>query len=212
MVDLVGRWRMKIVDLTYELPFEFLSIDQATSNALPHSTNPGTYIDSPSLVLAGGKTIDLFEPESFVRDAVLLDLTHKKSRQLIDDEDLEAAEERAGLTVREGEAVIVQTGWEKFVHAPDYMSNHPGLSENGVEYLEFKRVAAVGVDTPSVDHPDNHDFRAHRALLSREILVIENLCNLEKIDQSRFPVIALPLKMKASRSPIRAIAILTEST
>ena len=37
--------------------------------------------------------------------------------QLIDDEGLEAAEESAGLTVREDDIVIVRTGWEK--HSSD---------------------------------------------------------------------------------------------
>ncbi len=145
-----------------------------------------------------------------MKDAVLLDLTHKRPRQLIDDEDLEAAEERAGLAVRESEIVIIHTGWDRFVFSEDYFSNHPGVSENGAEYLEFKHVAGVGVDAPNLDHPESKNFPAHAILLRKEIFVIENLCNLDKIEQPRFRLIALPLRVKASGSPVRAIAIVDD--
>jgi kynurenine formamidase len=161
-------------------------------------------------LLEKGKTIDQFDAEVFVKDAVLLDLTYKKPGELIDDEDLEAAEERAGLAVREREVVIIQMGWDRFLHSKDYFSAHPCLSENGAENLEFKHVGGVGVDTPNIDSPDSEKFPVHLILLRKEIFILENLCNLGNIEQSRFRLVALPLRVAASGSPVRAIAILDE--
>lgn len=159
----------------------------------------------------GGKTVDLLPPERFIGDAVLLDLTHKKPRDLIDDEDLEGAEEGVGLAVRAGEVVIIQTGWGRSSQSDEYSSSHAGLSKNGAEYLEFKRVAMVGVDSPNLDHPDSEDLSAHCILLGKEILILENLCNLERLKQSRFRIIALPLKVKAKVAPVRAIGMVDDS-
>lgn len=195
---------MKIIDLTNELSKDFPVLTDH------HASDHGTYVDAPALLLEKGKTIDKFGPEIFVRDAVLLDLTHKKPRQPIDDEDLEAAEERAGLAVRESEFVVIHTGWDRFLESKDYLLNHPYLSENGAQYLEFKNVSGVGVDSPNLENPDSKNLPIHEILLRKEILILENLCNLNRIEEPRFRLIALPLRVNASSSPVRAIAVIDD--
>ena len=203
---------MRTIDLTHELSgrssvvlegLDFHS-DRLDSKLL------ATHIEAPAYLMSDGMTLDQFEPGSFVRDAVLLDLTHLESRQPIDDEHLEAAEEGAGLALREGEVVIVRTGWEKFAGREDYWSSHRALSENGAEYLEFKRVVGVAVDTASVDQPGNRTLLVHSILMRSGIFVIENLCNLGKIDQPRFRLIALPPRIRAAVSFVRAVGLLDE--
>jgi kynurenine formamidase len=186
--------RLKVIDLT-----QAFSLD-----LLVHAPHSGTHVDAPAYLFRNGKTIDQFGPDALFKDAVLLDLTHTKPGEQIDDEDLEAAEEEAGLGVREGEAVILYTGWGD---ADQNDQQYPFLSANGAEYLEFKRVGAVGVDTPNLDGPQSRGCPAHAALLRNEILVLENLCNLSQVEQERFRMIALPLRMKAACSPVRAVAI-----
>lgn len=71
-----------------------------------------------------------------------------------------------------------------------------------------KRVNAVAIDGPNIDRGDNREFIAHKILLSNNILVIENLCNLFKFNDQRFTLLVTPLKLVgASGSPIRAIGI-----
>ena len=133
-------------------------------------------------------------------DAALLDLTNKSARQPIDDEDLEAAEEAAGLALRDGESVILYTGTG---------ASSPGgyLSRNGAEYLEFKGVRLVGIDADSIDSAQSGEMAAHRVLLSRNILIIEGLRNLGSIDSARFRLVSFPLKLTGATSPVRAVAI-----
>jgi arylformamidase len=203
---------LRIVDLTHEMP----SNSPIPLDALNFHSNRSenkllaTRIEAPAYLVSGGKTLDLLEPASLVRDAVLLDLTHMKPNQLIDDEDLEAAEEGAGLSVRDGEVVVLHTGWEKHAQSEDYWSSHPALSENGAEFLEFKRVTGVAVDAPNMDSPGNSALPVHSILMRRGIFVIENLCNLGEIDQSRFRMVALPLRIRAVSSFVRAVGILED--
>jgi len=52
------------------------------------------------------------------------------------------------------------------------------------------------------------NFSVHHILLNNNVLIVENLCNLEKISGVHFKLIVLPLKLKgATGSPVRAIAI-----
>jgi kynurenine formamidase len=165
----------------------------------------GTYLESPAYLLKAGKRIDQLPIEAFVNDAVLLDLAHKKPMHPIDDEDLEGAEETAGLAIRERELVLLRTGWDRYLGRREYFLRHPGLSENGAQYLEFKHVSGVGIDAPCLDLP-NSSLLAHKTLLRRKINVVENLCNLNCIGQPRFHLVIVPMKVRVARSMARAIA------
>ena len=168
----------------------------------PHS---GTHLDSPAYAFPGGKAIGDFPPERFIVDAALLDLTHKRPGECIDDEDLEAAEESAGLALRDGEAAILHTCASE--PSPTPMS-FPYLSRNGADYLEFKGVSLVGVDSANIDRSESSELTAHGILLGKDIIVLEGLTNLGTIESSRFRLICLPLRLDAVTSPVRAVATL----
>jgi kynurenine formamidase len=129
------------------------------------------------------------------------------AKGVIDDEDLEGAEEGAGLAIREGEIVIIQTGWEHFYSKTKRYYVHPALSVNAAEYLAFKGTSAVGIDTPNIDLPTDPKLSVHSAFFRRKIFVIENLRNLDLIEEPRFQLLAFPLNIKAASSPARVIAI-----
>jgi arylformamidase len=191
---------LKILDLTVDNSLDLFVLD----------THAGTHIEAPAYLLSGGRRIDQFELESFVAESALLDLTDKKPGQPIDDEDLESAEESAGIGLREGEIVLLHTRRGDSKHDNTVPTRHAYLSENGAEYLEFKRPFMVGTDGPSLDPSGSKELSAHSILMRAGILVLESLCNLEKIEQSRFRLLALPLKLNGSASPVRAVAILEE--
>ena len=71
-----------------------------------------------------------------------------------------------------------------------------------------KKINAVAIDCPSIDIGTDSGFIAHKILLSNQILVIENLCNLYRVNNEKFTLLITPLKLVgASGSPIRAIGI-----
>ena len=190
---------MRVIDLTQKLSL----------NVYAKELHVGTHVDAPAYVLKGQKTIDQLGLQTFPTVAALLDLTHKKPGEAIDDEDLEAAEEAAGLALREGETVVLYTTIENESMAT-VPKPHVYLSKNAAEYLEFKRVGMVGIDAPSIDRLGGANYPAHVTLLSKGILVLEGLCNLEKIDLPRFQLAAFPLRLNAPTSPVRAVAILED--
>jgi len=74
--------------------------------------------------------------------------------------------------------------------------------------LSFLLNSDLGIDSPSIDIGKDSKFLIHRLLLKNNILIVENLCNLDKIKKIYFKLLVLPLKLKdATGSPVRAIAI-----
>ncbi len=188
---------LKLLDLTTELPLETVLQD----------THAGTHIEAPAYLIRNGKKLDRFALDSFMVQAVLLDLTSKKDGEPIDDEDLEGAEESAGLALREGEAVVLHTGWGDSARTTA-IAQHAYLSVNGAEFLEFKRPSLVAIDTPSLDAEGSKELPARSILMHAGILVLENLRNLNKVQESRFRLIAFPLSVNGPTSPVRAVAVL----
>lgn len=111
-----------------------------------------------------------------------------------------------------GDIVIFEFGWAaRWALSPEdlpYVADWPGVSMGAAEYLLQKHVAAIGVDTLSPDPPGVLATNPiHPVMLEKQILIIENLTNLEKLPDF-FLFIALPLKIRGgSGSPIRAIAV-----
>ncbi len=71
--------------------------------------------------------------------------------------------------------------------------------------LASKKIALVGIDTPSVDPSTSQDLPSHQLLLKHDMRVLENLV-LDEVPAGDYELIALPLKlMQADASPVRAI-------
>ncbi len=203
---------MKVVDLTYESQSESLPTLYGSNfhSRDSHGRILATHIEAPAYLVHEGQKLSELEPRSFIGNAVLLDLSSVKAGELIDDEHLEAAEEAAGLALREGEVAIIHTGWDSRSSRPEYWLNYPALSENGAEYLAFKKVSGVGIDAANVDPAERKTLPAHSILLRNGIFVIEDLCNLNAIETERFRLVALPLKVRAATSLVRAMALMGE--
>jgi arylformamidase len=166
------------------------------------STHTGTHIDAPSHFIQNARTIDKIRASKFVSRSILVKIP-KKADQLITKSDFSNREIKANDTV------VFATGWEKRSKKDDYMINNPGLSLDAAEHLVRNRVNAVAIDGPSIDRGIDNNFNIHNALLSNDILIIENLCNLEALSSFElFTLIVNPLKLVgASGSPVRAIAL-----
>nr|MDQ3961950.1 cyclase family protein [Thermoproteota archaeon] len=187
------------------------------SEAMFMSTHTGTHVDAPSHFKPGFASIDMISSDRLVCNAVLI-RAEKSANQLIGEQDL------GDHQIREGDAVVIATGWEKHSGSRNYMTENPGLSEQAARYLARKRVNAVAIDSPSIDSGADSRFIAHNILLSCNILIIENLCNLNRVTSSSrtrrkrrnssattttFTLIISPLKLGgATGSPARVLALL----
>jgi arylformamidase len=166
------------------------------------STHTGTHIDAPSHFIPDSRTIDKIKVSRFVSRSILIKIPKKADQQI-------TLNDIINYKINANDTVVFATGWEKRFKNDNYMINNPGLSLDAAEYLVSNRVNAVAIDGPSIDRGVDNNFNIHSALLSNDIPIIENLCNLEELSSVKsFTLIVNPLKLVgASGSPVRAIAL-----
>jgi kynurenine formamidase len=166
------------------------------------STHTGTHIDAPYHFVKSGKKIHELDPARFLQNAILI-RTKSKPNYSITKSDITSFEKRYGK-IPEGATIVFATGWNDIPRG-NFFAN-PGLSESAARYLASKKANLVGIDSPSIDPGNNTKFAAHHVLLKSGVLILENLCNLSKLN-TNFNLVALPLNLKnATGSPVRAIA------
>ena len=169
------------------------------------STHTGTHLDAPYHFLEKGAKIHEINVKRLVCDAVLIKL-RKKSGETIKKLDIEKFEKMHGKIVASS-SVIFWTGWQENLLKGFYFTKNPGLSISAANYLAAKKINLVGIDAPSIDLGSDSKFPAHHILAKNNILIVENLANLDKINSGNFHLVIAPLKLKnATGSPIRALA------
>jgi hypothetical protein len=121
---------------------------------------------------------------------------------------LGATSPRIGWIIAE-EEVIKECWTTKYgVEKQPYLKNNPGLSEGAAHLLAERGVKLVGGDTPTIDSDANPTEPAHRVLLPKHILVLENAKNLGELPPKGAYFIGLPLRIKdGTGCPVRAIAL-----
>lgn len=170
------------------------------------SSHTGTHLDAPFHFDEKGSKIHQISPSRLISNAILIKII-KGPNQLISKADIINFEKKYGK-IENKSTVVLATGWQKNSGKKSFFKNNPGLSSSAAKYLVSKNVNLIGTDSPSIDIGTNGKFSIHHILSKNNVLIVENLCNLEKISGIHFKLIVLPLKLKdATGSPVRAIAI-----
>lgn len=170
------------------------------------SSHSGTHLDAPYHFIEKGLKIDQIPLNRVITDALLCDIRRGPDVP-ITRSDIVGFEEKNGK-ISPGSALIFRTGWSANLTRRNYFTRNPGLSATAAKYLLKRKVGLIGIDSPNIDLGKDLKFSAHHVLLKGGILILENLCNLDKIKKTRFRLIVLPLKLKgATGSPVRAVAI-----
>ncbi len=161
-------------------------------------TNTGTYIDCPFHRYEHGKDLSEVELEAFANlEAITIDATSALEIGIGFFQNLEIR----------NKAVIVHTGWAKNWNTEAYFENHPFLTREAAEYLRDCGVKLVGIDSHNIDDTRGNSRPVHSILLGAEILIVEHLCNLEKLPASGYLFSAVPPKFKGVGTfPVRAFA------
>jgi kynurenine formamidase len=195
-----------------------------TAGRFSTAEHGGTHIDAPIHFGEGKSTVDQIPLDRLVGPAVLVDVETACASDPdyeVGIQDLLDWEQDHG-PIHSGVIVLLRTGWsarwgdrERYLGTagtgadavPDL--HFPGLQPDAARWLaDERKIAAIGLDTPSIDHGPSKDFMAHRILFEREIPAFENLTNLSELPAKEFSVVALPMKIAGgSGAPLRAIAI-----
>jgi arylformamidase len=149
------------------------------------SSHLGTHADAPSHVLPEGEAIGRVPLEAFVGRARVVDLP---GRGEVGPDSLPPR----SLSARR---VLFRTRGRAF------------LSPLAAVRLAERGTILVGTDAMSVDPDDAEDLPVHRTLLSRGVMLLENL-NLNGVEPGDYDLVALPIAFRElDASPVRAILI-----
>jgi kynurenine formamidase len=177
----------------------------------------GTHVDAPAHFISDAKpeahvTIDRVPAGRLLGRGARLDCKNIKEGEYVSGDFIENWEEKHG-PLEAGDIVLFNFGWSEHwqLRPRDerYTKDWPGVSPDAAKYLVKKSVAALGVDTLSPDPPAALASNPiHPYVLERQVLIIENLTNLDRLPDF-FLFVAAPLKIRGgSGSPIRALAII----
>lgn len=173
---------------------------EAKINMYSHT---GTHIDAPAHMLSDGPYLDDLDINKFIGKATILDFSNENI-DIIEIENLKSYEEKIEIA----EFVLIKTGWNKFWGHQKYYEDFPALSEEAAKWISEFNLKGIGIDAISIDEMKSTTFEVHKILMSKSIIIIENLTNLDSISSEYFVLSILPLKNKnADGSPVRAIAI-----
>ncbi len=195
------------------------------ANTFRSAEHGGTHLDAPNHFAAGQRSVDAIPLEQLIAPGIVIDVEAAASADadyLVSREDLERWEATHGR-IPDGVIVLLRTGFAR--HWPDrirYMGtdergaaavaklHFPGLDPAAAEWLlTARRIAAIGIDTPSIDRGQSPDFRAHRMLSASNIPAFENVGDMSALPPRGFHVLALPMKIAhGSGGPLRIVAVL----
>lgn len=182
----------------------------------------GTHLDAPIHFNEHGITSDQIPLTQLIAPAVVIDVTAKTAKDAdyrLTPEDVLAFEAKHGR-IAKGTVVLLRTGWGKRYGdrkayfgddtpgATDHL-HFPSFGADAAKLLVNERhVAAIGLDTASIDYGPSADFIVHRIVMGAQVPGFENVANLDRLPATGAWVIALPMKIAGgSGGPLRIVAL-----
>ena len=182
----------------------------------------GTHLDAPSHFARDGWTADQIPLSKLVAPGVVLDVSKQASADpdyRLTAADVRAFEKTHGA-IPAGTIVLLRTGWgARWPDRKRYLgddtpgeTSHLHFPSYGKESAELlvreRRVAAIGLDTASIDYGPSKDFIVHQIANGANVPGLENLANLEQVPETGAWIIALPMKIAGgSGGPLRIVAL-----
>lgn len=194
------------------------------ANSFKSAEHGGTHLDAPIHFAEGKWTADEIPLQRLIGPVVVVDVAEKASADRdyqVSIADFQAWETRHGQ-LEDGVIVLLHTGFGAFW--PDretYMGtaergekavaklHFPGLHPEAAKWLvDHRKIHAIGLDTPSIDFGQSHQFLSHRILFEHNIPAFENVANSGQLPAKGALIVALPMKIKdGSGGPLRLIAL-----
>jgi kynurenine formamidase len=193
-----------------------------SANALCTPEHGGTHLDAPIHFAAGAQSADQLDLRKMIAPAVVIDVAARAEAEAdyrLTVDDVRAWEARHG-EIPAGAIVLLRTGWSaRWPDRKRYLGDDtpgdasklhfPAFGADAAKLLiEERRIAALGLDTASLDPGNSRDFPVHRLAGAANVPGFENLTSLERLPPTGAWVVALPMKIKGgSGGPLRAVAL-----
>ena len=148
-------------------------------------THAGTHIDAPRHIINKAGTVDNIDLSSLMCDVVVADIDRMRRKDFYN-----IAKEK------NIEGILLKNVGKK-----------TALNLNDARIFTKNRFKIIGTEEASIEDPKDKKHSVHRILLSRGVVIIENL-DLGKVKQGFYKLICLPLKIKnGDGAPVRAVLI-----
>jgi kynurenine formamidase len=193
-----------------------------SANNISTAEHGGTHMDAPFHFSEGKLTTDRVPLANCIGPAVVIDVRAKAQPDpdyRLTVEDVLGWEKQHG-PIPTGAIVIMYSGWggrwpdkKKYLGTDvplDVANLHfPGYSQAAAELLLKRYIAAIAVDTPSIDYGQSKDFIVHQTVGAANKPAFENVANVDRLPPKGATIIALPMKIEGgSGGPTRIIAVL----
>jgi len=164
------------------------------------STSIGTRLDAPYIRYPDKRDISGLTLEELVLPGVIVEARGRAPESVVAPDEVALPDDLAGR------AVLFDFGWGQRRGEPGYL-DPPSISSEFVELLIDGGVKLLGVDTVSVDGKQDQTRPVHSRLLAHDILIVEELCHLDRLHGQDFRFFALPIPARGAASmPVRAFA------
>jgi kynurenine formamidase len=193
------------------------------ANNMSMAEHGGTHMDAPIHFAEHGLTADAVPLQAGIGPAAVIDVRQQAAADRdyrLTVADIRSWEQRNGR-LPGGAIVVMRSGWGAYwpnklaylgtEQKGDVAHLHfPGFSKEAAEFLVQERdIAAIGVDTASIDYGQATDFPVHQVISGAGKPAFENLANVERLPATGAMLVALPMKITGgSGAPARIIAIL----
>lgn len=193
------------------------------ANNIATAEHGGTHMDAPLHFAESKRTADKVPLSNCVGPLVVIDVTEQAARDAdyrVTVDDVRKAERLDGKIER-GSIVLMRSGWglrwpdkKRYLgtDAPGDVDHlhFPGFSKEAAEFLVRDRnVAAIAVDTASIDYGQSKDFIVHQTVGGADKPAFENVANVQLLPARGATFIALPMKIQdGSGGPTRIITVL----
>ena len=161
---------------------------------LSMNSHSSTHIDAPFHMIENGKKLSEYSLDRFYGDGIVIKAVGKKTlgKELLKGKEIK------------GKIVLFMTGHSKKLYQ-NYFDDYPEITTELAEEIVNQKASIIGVDFAS---PDKEPYNLHKLLFKNDILIIENLCNLDKIKKEKFKIMAFPLNLQnADGAPCRVVAM-----
>ena len=166
----------------------------------------GTHVEAPYHHGSLEKDVTAYHPSYFLGRGILLNLESCGPNELISRTALEVADRDR---VRQDVVVILDSNYH---HEPFVVSENdrrPHLSREAAEWFVMKKIKAVAFGDGICIETDMEQCNAcHDIMLANDVLFIEVIQNIDKLNAEIFCVTYLPIPIKGiDSSPVNMVAI-----
>ena len=211
---------MRVIDLTHTIesgmpvypgteppilePANTYDRDGFRETKLSMYSHTGTHMDPPAHLFRDRTTLDAFPPEQFIGKALVIDCTSLKEGEPITMDHLS----RYGTKAETADFLLFYLGWDVRWGSEAYFGDYPCIDDSVLEYMLEGSYKGIGFDVIGLDPIADGNLTRHKKLFqTRDIINIENLCNLGLCGNDLFWFSCFPLKIRdCDGSPIRAVA------